>query len=119
MCGIAGIFDPRHELGPHLRLQMAVRMVEGLRHRGPDDSGRWSNADCAFGHCRLSIIDPSSAGRQPIVSDDGRYALVFNGEIYNYVELREELSRESVPVCGNTDAHVLFAGLINSGPSFL
>jgi asparagine synthase (glutamine-hydrolysing) len=63
-----------------------------LLHRGPDDKGLYFNHDVAFGFRRLSIIDTSKAGHQPMSSDDGRFTVVFNGEIYNYIELRAELA---------------------------
>ena len=89
MCGMAGAFS----LSPSRRPDpSAVRAMTGaLRHRGPDDEGYYSNSLCALGHRRLSIIDLSSAGRQPMASRCGRYKLVYNGEIYNFKSLREEL----------------------------
>ena len=92
MCGIAGFIDPTL---PHTEsLEDTVRrMTDTLLHRGPDDNGVWSDAamGLAFGHARLSIQDLSPAGFQPMVSASGRYVIVYNGEVYNFRELREEL----------------------------
>ena len=87
MCGIAGklSFHSPPEL-PDLR-----RAVNVLRRRGPDDEGFWAEGPVAFGHRRLAILDLSPAGHQPMVSADGRFVIVLNGEVYNYRELREKL----------------------------
>jgi len=101
MCGITGIFgNPRH-----LELEHSVkRMTDSLYHRGPDDSGVWvNNSECiALGHRRLSIIDLSPAGHQPMMSDCGRYMISFNGEIYNHLELRKKLENHSSSVTSQT-----------------
>jgi asparagine synthase (glutamine-hydrolysing) len=89
MCGIAGVLSS----APVDPLVMR-RMVETLRHRGPDDEGIWIEAGIGLGHRRLSIIDLSAAGHQPMVSHNGRYVLTFNGEIYNHAALRAELESE-------------------------
>ena len=88
MCGIAGILGPADP-------DALGRMAEALRHRGPDDRGVWMDPSgmAGFAHTRLSILDLTSAGHQPMVSADGRRALVYNGEIYNHLELREEIAR--------------------------
>jgi asparagine synthase (glutamine-hydrolysing) len=89
MCGIVGICgkEPIHSE------ELLVAMRDALRHRGPDDAGFWKSSDGAImlGHRRLSIIDLSSGGHQPMSDACGRYTIVFNGEIYNYRELRDEL----------------------------
>ena len=88
MCGICGSVG-------HPRGRVAIEaMVAALRHRGPDASGTWVSDATALGHTRLAIIDLTAAGNQPMVSADGRCALVFNGEIYNYRELRHELQQQ-------------------------
>lgn len=91
MCGIFGFCT----IGPRPRELLLSELdigLERIRHRGPDGSGRWMAQDgrVGFGHVRLSIID-LEAGAQPMHSDDGRYTIVYNGEIYNYIELRDEL----------------------------
>ncbi|HXW77343.1 MAG TPA: hypothetical protein VEJ20_08040, partial [Candidatus Eremiobacteraceae bacterium] len=83
MCGIAGIFDPA---GPDLE---SVRiMTDALAHRGPDGDGFYARDAVALGHRRLKIIDLSDLARQPIADGDGRAYVTFNGEIYNYLDLR-------------------------------
>src|ERR1043166_1888266 len=91
MCGIAGIVGVRGE-------RSIGAMLEAIEHRGRDDQGVWvseaidsSGNRACLGHRRLAIIDPSPAGHEPMLSPDGRYVLTFNGEIYNYRELREQL----------------------------
>src|SRR6185312_16227314 len=89
MCGIAGIIDSSSsDLVAHCR-----RMFDALEHRGPNDAGHWtdSRGGVALGHRRLSILDLSPAGHQPMLSSAGRYVLVYNGEIYNHGSLRSEL----------------------------
>ncbi len=111
MCGIAGF------LGFHdPRLPAVVgRMAEAIRYRGPDDSGVWCDppAGLGLGHARLSILDLSPAGRQPMVSASGRYVLVFNGEIYNHLELRQELGESSWR--GHSDTETLLAAVDDWG----
>ena len=91
------------------------RMTNRLRHRGPDDFGIWLDAavPVALGHRRLSIIDLSPLGHQPMVSASGRYVLVFNGEIYNYRELRAELNH--YPFAGTSDTEVMLAAFEKIG----
>ncbi len=92
MCGLAGYWQPGgFPVGEGVLL--AGRMSSQLMHRGPDDAGTWEDvrAGVAFGHQRLSIMDLSSAGHQPMQSRSGRYAIIFNGEIYNHLLLREDL----------------------------
>jgi asparagine synthase (glutamine-hydrolysing) len=105
MCGIAGIFRPEG-VGPDDRALVA-RMNRLQAHRGPDDEGLWSGPGCVLGHRRLAIIDLSRDGRQPFASADGRYRLVYNGEIYNYIELRKELEGRGRAFCTATDTEVL------------
>src|SRR5687768_5676749 len=89
MCGIAGLIAPGGM--PRAELCAAIQpMSEALRHRGPDDSGVWIDepAGVALGFRRLAIVDLSDAGHQPMISRDGRFTLIFNGEIYNHQQLR-------------------------------
>jgi asparagine synthase (glutamine-hydrolysing) len=91
MCGIAGFINLRQrDVSPGACLSA---MTAAIAHRGPDDEGYWvsSQVGVAFGHRRLSIVDLSPAGRQPMISADGRFRLCYNGEIYNFLELRKTL----------------------------
>jgi asparagine synthase (glutamine-hydrolysing) len=83
MCGIAGIFDFRRNCSTDELLSHAAAMSSTLHHRGPDDNGVWAASDSgiAFGFRRLSIVDLSEAGHQPMASASGRYTVIFNGEI--------------------------------------
>src|SRR5215510_3175001 len=87
MCGIAGIIS---RAGESLETRLAP-MIDAQAHRGPDAWGVWSDESCALGHRRLSIIDLSDAGRQPMSNADGSVLITFNGEIYNFQQLRREL----------------------------
>lgn len=87
MCGITGIISTEPDQGE----QSVARMTEALSHRGPDNSGVWSDGYCALGHRRLSIIDLSEAGRQPMSNGQGTIWITYNGEIYNFQSLRKEL----------------------------
>lgn len=111
MCGLAGIADLERR---QTREDLAARaqcMADALRHRGPDDEGVWTSPalHTALGHRRLSIIDLSPAGHQPMVSSDSRYALAYNGEIYNFPALRAELEPRSWR--GDSDTEVLLAAI--------
>ena len=111
MCGIAGLWDPERRLSAKEATDLAKKMAVTLAHRGPDDSGNWTDPDglCALAHRRLSVIDVSSAGRQPFSSHDGRFQISFNGEIYNYKEIHQDLARrDSVfRVRTETDTEIL------------
>jgi len=93
MCGITGFFQ-HPEFFPHCDSHGSIHaMANTLRHRGPDGAGVWTDGlNIALAHRRLSIVDLSSAGCQPMVSEDGRYILIFNGEIYNSSALRNQLT---------------------------
>ncbi|HWA23853.1 MAG TPA: asparagine synthase (glutamine-hydrolyzing) [Caulobacterales bacterium] len=108
MCGIAGILRAD---GRRADVELAGRMGAALRHRGPDDSGVFSDGPVAFAHQRLSIIDLSAAGHQPMQTPDGRFTIVYNGEIYNYRQLRGELEREGWRFRSHSDTEVLLAGI--------
>ncbi|HPA19794.1 MAG TPA: asparagine synthase (glutamine-hydrolyzing) [Verrucomicrobiae bacterium] len=108
MCGIAGIVrvaeGPRDSI-----LETVGRMRRCLQHRGPDDEGLFVARDgrAAFAHTRLSILDLSPAGHQPMSTADGRYTIVFNGEIYNFMALRRELETAGVPLTSRSDTEVI------------
>src|SRR3974390_3256318 len=97
MCGIAGFIDASAVRSIDLDA-IAGSMTGSLRHRGPDDAGVWADYEVgvAIGHRRLSIVDLSAAGHQPMVSHDGRYVLTYNGEVYGYAALRTELQGRGV-----------------------
>ena len=118
MCGIAGIVrrDARIDLcGP------LERMHEALGHRGPDDRGTWRSpgGHALYAHTRLAVIDPSPAGRQPMQIDNGRFTIVYNGEIYNFSSLRESLIASGVTFRSNSDTEVLLRLYQHEGPSFV
>jgi len=116
MCGIAGLIDPKGAPAEALAAR-ARAMADTLRHRGPDDQGVWvaHEAGVALAHRRLSIIDLSAHGHQPMESADGRYVIVLNGEIYNYPALRAELADAGIQFRGHSDTEVLLAAVSRFG----
>lgn len=117
MCGICGLIDLEGKSS--LCLSSAVtRMCDRLAHRGPDAEGVWSVPGISLGHRRLSIIDLESS-RQPMVDPANRYVLVFNGEIYNYLELRQELEKLGFEFSTNGDTEVLLAAYVKYGATCL
>ncbi len=109
MCGINGIISRQNIDGRNL----LVKMNQSIQHRGPDANGVHHDDHVGLGHQRLKIIDLSEAGDQPMISADGRYAMVFNGEVYNFEELRKELD---YPFKSKTDSEVILAAWIKWGP---
>jgi len=120
MCGLAGLFG---HFGSQGIRRSVERMLQVQAHRGPDSSGVWcgsiAGVDAGFGLQRLKILDLSDAANQPMFSEDGRFGLVFNGEIYNYLELRHELSAAGVRFRTHGDTEVLLNALIMWGPQAL
>lgn len=112
MCGFAGYLDPA---AGGRDATLVAAMAATLRHRGPDAAGSWQDArhGLAFGHQRLAVIDVSAAGHQPMMSADGRYVLVLNGEIYNHRVLRDAL--HGYPFRGHSDTEVLLALIEQDG----
>ncbi len=104
MCGITGI--ALHDSAPVDR-ELLRSMRGRIAHRGPDDTGEFFSPGIGFGFQRLSIIDPSPAGHQPMTNDDGSIAIVFNGEIYNFLELRRDLEQQGCHFRSRTDTEVL------------
>ncbi len=109
MCGIAGFIERRGDTGRESLSAVASAMARTLHHRGPDDIGTWvdEEAGIAFGHARLSILDLSAAGHQPMVSASGRYVISYNGEVYNFLDLRKELAEAGVSLRGRCDTEVV------------
>ena len=109
MCGIAGFLDARGALDAERLAATGAAMAATLRHRGPDDSGVWTDpeAGISLAHQRLAILDLSLAGRQPMISSCGRLVLTYNGEIYNHAELRRELAAAGRAFRGQSDSEVL------------
>ncbi|MBV9589964.1 MAG: asparagine synthetase B, partial [Hyphomicrobiales bacterium] len=116
MCGIVGILlfpngaDPR-------RLAPVETMAEALRHRGPDSGSAWMDreAGIALGHRRLAIVDLSEAGRQPMFSASERLVMTYNGEIYNFAEIRKELEDQGHRFRGHSDSEVMLASFEKYG----
>jgi asparagine synthase (glutamine-hydrolysing) len=113
MCGVAGVWDRGIRRSPTALEQAASAMTEALHHRGPDAGNVWCDAEAgvALGHRRLSIVDLSPAGAQPMCSSCGRFVLSYNGEIYNADELRPELAAKGRPFRGHSDTEVIVEGI--------
>lgn len=110
MCGFAGVLDPNRQYSNDTLVSITKAMGKALYHRGPDDEGLWFdfNDDIAMSFRRLSIIELSSVGHQPLSSNDSPFTMVFNGEIYNYLELHQALKKEGCNFEGSSDSVVLF-----------
>jgi asparagine synthase (glutamine-hydrolysing) len=117
MCGIVGFWDNSQQLNTDQLVPMVQRMSDTLLHRGPDDGGTWvdTEARMALGHRRLAIVDLSPEGHQPMVSAEGRYVIVFNGEIYNFLELRRQLEQLGHRFRGHSDTEVMLAAFSQWG----
>lgn len=120
MCGISGTFSFA-EMTVSSQLRDSVReMTNLMTRRGPDDEGFWDDGrHCALGFRRLAVLDLSPQGHQPMLSLDARYALVFNGEVYNFSDLRRELKREGVVFRSDGDTEVVLYSLIHWGKAAL
>ena len=117
MCGLTGFLDgARNQTGETMQ-SVVRRMADTLRLRGPDDAGTWCDAvtGIALGFRRLAIVDLSPAGHQPMTSACGRFVIVFNGEIYNYHDLQQELSAKGHSFRGRSDTEVLVQGFVEWG----
>lgn len=113
MCGIAGFINLHRNIEAPVLKATAARMVNTLSHRGPDSSGIWSDeaAGVALGHRRLAIVDLSQSGHQPMVSATGRYIITFNGEIYNFLLIKDRLFEKGHRFKGASDTEVLLAAI--------
>ena len=117
MCGIAGFISLKNTISHsanHLE-----NALERLSRRGPDNKGIYRDKKCELGHTRLSIIDTSENANQPMIDSSNDYALVFNGEIYNYLDLKKELEKNNIQFKTTSDTEVLLYGLIKEGKSFI
>lgn len=121
MCGIAGIINLSGKMSQRELLDLATKMSGSFDYRGPDDWGTWIDPSgyCAFAQRRLSILDLSSAGHQPMIHEKTGAAITFNGEIYNYRELKNDLIAKGHVFQSATDTEVLLAGLIEEGCDFI
>ena len=113
MCGIAGYIDMYSNLGNAEHRTLLQRMTSAIEHRGPDEEGIWVSEEnnIALGHRRLSILDLSPSGSQPMSSSCGRYKIVYNGEVYNYKELASELAELGHAINGESDTAVMLAAI--------
>src|SRR5437016_1297245 len=117
MCGIAGFVSPVGLMSRDAMEGAAREMGDRLRHRGPDDAGVWVEPACgvALAHRRLSIIDLTEHGHQPMLSADQRFVIIFNGEIYNFAGLREQLEKLDHRFRGTSDTEVMLAAIVQWG----
>ena len=112
MCGIAGYINLNDEPASGA---VVKQMTDAIKHRGPDGEGHWIERNVGLGHRRLAIIDPSPAGHQPMTTTDNRYIISYNGEIYNFQELRIELESLGVSFRSQTDSEVVLNALAKWG----
>jgi len=115
MCGIAGILNFTNTEAPEM--DAIHRMTDAMAHRGPDAVGTYADGPLTFGHLRLSIIDLSSAANQPFTDNSGRYVIVFNGEIYNYNEVKQQLKEYAFRTTSDTE--MIVAAYAQWGPACL
>jgi asparagine synthase (glutamine-hydrolysing) len=115
MCGIVGVYNLN---GNSFSLSGIKNMAEAIAHRGPDGEGYYVKNNIAFGHKRLSILDTSDRGLQPMTSKDGNWTIVFNGAVYNFLELKQELKARGHYFVSGTDTEVIVEGLAEYGTSF-
>lgn len=118
MCGIAGLISTP-EMGGASAGEPVQRMMDSMRPRGPDAEGVWVREGIAFGHRRLAILDLDARANQPMASADGRYTIVFNGEIYNFRELRRQLEADGVAFRTTSDTETLLALFSREGEGML
>jgi asparagine synthase (glutamine-hydrolysing) len=117
MCGITGFLDTTHNLSSDELKTRVIRMSNVIRHRGPDDSGVWldSPSGAALGFRRLAILDLTPAGHQPMFSADKRHVMIYNGEVYNFAELRDELLPKGCSFNGHSDTEIMLAAISEWG----
>lgn len=115
MCGIAGVFNINDE---PVSYDLIKKITQAIAHRGPDGEGFFLDHGCAFGHKRLAILDTSSLGGQPMMSKDGKWVIIFNGCIYNYLELKLELRKLGHSFISTTDTEIISEGIAAYGTAF-
>ena len=115
MCGILGIYNLD---GAKVDRKTINKMGNEIAHRGPDGEGCYLNKNIGFIHKRLAILDTSERGKQPMISKDGNWVIVFNGCIYNFRELREELKQKGHKFISETDTEVIVEGFSAYGALF-
>lgn len=120
MCGIAGVVS-FYNSNDHISLNILKNMSDIITHRGPDSEGQWisSEHNCGLTFRRLAIIDLSESANQPMHSNEGRYSIVFNGEIYNHLAIRKELEAKQCKYKSKSDTETILNGYIDSGPGIL
>src|SRR5579863_9173139 len=106
MCGIGGVLSSRPAAAGEIEARLGA-MVAALRHRGPDDEGVWTDGRAGLAHARLSIIDLSPSGHQPMASADGTVWISYNGEIYNFAEIRGDLEAAGYAFKSRSDTEVI------------
>lgn len=116
MCGVAGVLNFN---GRSPAPEVLQRMTDAIKHRGPDGEGHFIKGPVGLGHRRLAILDLSPAGKQPMVTDDGRFVLSYNGEIYNFQQLRKELQELGYQFRSRTDSEVLLNAYVEWGEKCL
>jgi len=112
MCGIAGVLDRGGRVDPGA----VEAMLDRIAHRGPDDRGSWTHGGLGLGHVRLSLLDPGARGHQPMLTADGSGVLAYNGEVYNFPDLRRELEATGTVFSSGTDTEVVLEALHAWGP---
>lgn len=117
MCGIAGFIDFKKRLNEEQLRELTQLMTDSLQHRGPDDEGIWVEPEknIGLGHRRLAILDLSPLGHQPYLSDDYNHILVYNGEIYNFKDIQQELRENGILFKSQSDTEILLKALIHWG----
>lgn len=114
MCGIAGLINHSQFSNSELKT-LSQKMIQAISYRGPDHQAVWTDADVAFAHARLSIIDTSPRGNQPMLMEDDSAALIFNGEVYNFKELKAELLNTGSTFYSESDAEVVLKSCFTYG----
>jgi len=109
MCGVTGFWDLSNKLGAYKLKEIINKMKLCLESRGPDDSCAWVDKknNLSLGHTRLSIIEPNNLGKQPMISNNKRFVIIYNGEIYNFIELKKKLQKHNINIKSNSDTEVL------------